>query len=747
MAERNIDTASVATLIRAVGQCEDYSFLIGAGTSRPPPAEIPTGGELIETWQKECYKYVNSKGGLEAWVKNKEEKEKKDEESAYGFWFKECHPTRGGRKEYIKELVKDKEPNFAHVLLATMMEEDYVPHVLTPNFDDLLFDAFYLYLEDKPQVIDHRAVAPEFRLTHSESAIVKLHGDYLYDNLRNTASETRGKALDDGMKEALQQTAEEYGLVVVGYSGGDDSIMDPLIEANLSEYGIYWCVRDLDSFPKAEKAEELLEQPNTYLVEIEGFGSLMRKFGSRIDDIEPPQPDEVIERAEERADMLKGALKESKEAATDEEEEEYVDKTEKMWEGKNLIQEDKYDEAIELLNEVIEEDPDYAQAYSSRGIAKHGLEEYTGAVADYDTAIKSGLEEPYIYYNRGIAKDKLEEHEAAIADYDTAIKQGHDNAETYFNRGNAKRALGDYEAAIADYDTAIELDPDSAYRYSTRGRVKAVLDKYEAAIADYDTAIELDPDHAQAYLNRGLAKHELDEYEAAVTDYDTAIELDPDHAQAYLNRGLAKHELDEYEAAVTDYDTAIELNPNHAQAYLNRGLTKEELGECEAAIADYDTVIELDPENSYAYNNRGFAKYKLGKHESAVADYDVAIQHASDTIPYLNSRAEIRLQMGAVEQAHQDARKAKKMSESIANSALSLLIYIISGVALGENKNDEESKYRNLCEDEFTILWSFEELDLWLEEANLEPEKKDKIAELIDLLRDHNETLSKPLPT
>lgn len=535
MADGDIDMTSVANLIRAVGQCENYAFLIGAGTSRPPPAEIPTGSELIETWQKECYKYVNSEDGLEAWVKAKEEEEKEDDESAYGFWFEECHPTRGGRKEYIKELVKGTDPNFEHVLLASLMDEGYVPHVLTPNFDDLLFDAFYLYLEDKPQVIDHRAVTSEFRLTNSDSAIVKLHGDYLYNNLRNTDKETGENALDPGMKQALRQTVEEYGLVVVGYSGGDDSIMDPLIEADLSEYGIYWCVRDIDSFPKEDKAQELLEQSNTYLVEIEGFGSLMRKFGNRIDSVEPPQPGEIVERAEERADMLKGALKESKEAATGDEEEEYVDKTEKLWEGIGFAQEDNYEKAIELFTEAIEEDREYARAY--------------------------------------------------------------------FHRGNAKRELGKYEEAIADYDTAIDLDPENTGAYGNRGITKLRLGKYEEAIADYDAAINLMPEHSKGYTNK---------------------------SEAYIN-------------------------------------------------------------------------------------------------------------MGDFNQAQQDALRAKKRSDSTEETAISLLLHLIPKTVLGEETADEKNKYRNLCDKEFTTAWGFKGLDSWLEDADLESDKEDEIAGLIDLLREHKE--------
>lgn len=240
MAGGDINRASVSQLVQAVAEVKKYAFLIGAGTSRPKPAEIPTGGELIDIWREECYELVNPDEEVDEWIATKE-KTIADDQTEYGFWFEERHPTRGQRRKRIQELVEDAEPTLGHILLATMMNEGYVPNGLTLNFDDLLFDAFYLFLEDKPHLVDHQAIAPEFKLTRERPAIIKLHGDYLYDNLQNTAEET--KALEPAMEDVLQQTVTEYGLVVIGYSGTDDSIMDPLLETDLSEYGVYWCKR------------------------------------------------------------------------------------------------------------------------------------------------------------------------------------------------------------------------------------------------------------------------------------------------------------------------------------------------------------------------------------------------------------------------------------------------------------------------------------------------------------------------
>lgn len=58
--------------------------------------------------------------------------------------------------------------------------------------------------------------------------IIKLHGEYLYNNTKNYINETHdlGECLNGKFKEALQR----FGMIVVGYQGNDYSIMHILEE-------------------------------------------------------------------------------------------------------------------------------------------------------------------------------------------------------------------------------------------------------------------------------------------------------------------------------------------------------------------------------------------------------------------------------------------------------------------------------------------------------------------------------------
>ncbi|TRU85433.1 MAG: tetratricopeptide repeat protein, partial [Microcystis novacekii Mn_MB_F_20050700_S1D] len=67
-------------------------------------------------------------------------------------------------------------------------------------------------------------------------------------------------------------------------------------------------------------------------------------------------------------------------------------------------------------------------------IAQMGCSHKQGAVADYNQAIKLNPDDANAYYNRGVAKYNLGDNQGAIADYNQAIKLKPDDAIAYYNR-------------------------------------------------------------------------------------------------------------------------------------------------------------------------------------------------------------------------------------------------------------------------------------------------------------------------
>lgn len=292
----------------------DYAFLLGAGASEP--AGIPTNSELIGRWQSETYKKYQTNKSQSQWVKYKESKEKEENQSRYGFWFEKRYDKKDGRRKEIKDIVEGTQPTAGHVILASMMINDSsnkgIPITFTSNFDNLIEDAFYYYFEEFPHVIDHPGVADTFRLRQNEPAVVKLHGDYRINNLQNTDDER--EKLEENFESLVRDTTKECGLVIIGYSGRDDSIMSVLLE-RVDKFGddfkIYWCILNEIAEEKkyldnilSKSACELLNKSNSSIVRIDGFVPLMFRFARDYDKINIPGRDKLVKRAENRTESL-----------------------------------------------------------------------------------------------------------------------------------------------------------------------------------------------------------------------------------------------------------------------------------------------------------------------------------------------------------------------------------------------------------------------------------------------------------
>jgi len=90
--------------------------------------------------------------------------------------------------------------------------------------------------------------------------IYKLHGDFRYDSIKSTLEEVQN--LEEFLLRYFLYKSESSGLVVLGYSGTDESIMNTLEAAvdkeNSYPYGIYWTVKD--GHEPNERVVELIKE-------------------------------------------------------------------------------------------------------------------------------------------------------------------------------------------------------------------------------------------------------------------------------------------------------------------------------------------------------------------------------------------------------------------------------------------------------------------------------------------------------
>jgi len=108
--------------------------------------------------------------------------------------------------------------------------------------------------------------------------------------------------------------------------------------------------------------------------------------------------------------------------------------------------------------------PDNSLAFVNRGVARHQMGDYDGAILDFSKAIELDSTSALAFNNRGLSRVKLGEFEGATTDFSKAIELDPSVAGIYFNRGIAYIHGKDFLRAIEDFTMAAKLDESYSVR-------------------------------------------------------------------------------------------------------------------------------------------------------------------------------------------------------------------------------------------------------------------------------------------
>ncbi len=125
--------------------------------------------------------------------------------------------------------------------------------------------------------------------------------------------------------------------------------------------------------------------------------------------------------------------------------------------GIKNLQRGNYKSAINNLTQVIEQEPNLADAYVNRGIARDESGDSLGAIEDYTQAISLAPENEVAYYNRANAYQKSGNFKLALENYNKAIEIQPLYAYAYGNRGITNYSLGNFQQAVQDLEKAANL--------------------------------------------------------------------------------------------------------------------------------------------------------------------------------------------------------------------------------------------------------------------------------------------------
>ena len=312
---KSSQTRLINEILRNFSNKETKSFCVFLGAGSSYTSGIPLASRIVEILKRVCFnRILNSKNRVEENWQNlsefyaslekisydnkevydsytkqiEEEYCKKNykpelcdqintgqflDDNRYGLWFEQYSSDPLERQRFVERIIDGKEPSVGYFFLAKLIEAGIVKNVFTTNFDDLVNESLLFFSGIKSRVYAHNEVAQYIRFSDSTKPnIIKLHGDYLYENIKNIQSET--SSLESNMLEKLEEALSTENILFVGYGGADMSVMNALKAiSKRKEIKAFWC--DLSTESINWRAKQFLEESEeSYFIQIRGFDDL-----------------------------------------------------------------------------------------------------------------------------------------------------------------------------------------------------------------------------------------------------------------------------------------------------------------------------------------------------------------------------------------------------------------------------------------------------------------------------------------
>ncbi|MFC3038921.1 tetratricopeptide repeat protein [Virgibacillus xinjiangensis] len=326
---------------------------------------------------------------------------------------------------------------------------------------------------------------------------------------------------------------------------------------------------------------------------------------------------------------------------------------------------DNDEAAINLLNEVSEDDEAYVQTliqladlYQAQGLfevaeqklltAKQfepnepvvdlalaellfSIGEYRKAITYYEKILPKAKELANISIN-----DRLAEAHAASGDYEEALQFYQDieseHPDTLFKYGFTAKQAGRSDIAIKAWEHVVKIDP---YYHVVYYQLAKVYEEDGMPREGYDTAkkgLEVDEFNKELFYLAGVLAHQLEKEEESESLIREAIALDPDYKEAILFL-IKMFKTSNESAKIIDLITQLKETGADDSLYdweLARAYNEEEL--YEDALNAYNTAYNGLKEDSDFLKEYGYFLTEEGRMDAAIPVFEAyLLDQPSDT--------------------------------------------------------------------------------------------------------------------
>ena len=281
--------------------------------------------------------------------------------------------------------------------------------------------------------------------------------------------------------------------------------------------------------------------------------------------------------------------------------------------GNSYIVVNKYQEAVDALNEALKLDANNVVTLATRATAFSAMGQYQSAIQDYERALsqKSSLDKDMLvklHRNRAIDFASLGDIERAIESASVALELDSADPVSYQVRAGLYEQKGEFDLALRDSTEFVQLS-DSHIAYLQRGHLYSKCNKVSQGYQDWKRALELNEQYCLEMMPDLYSKFALflsaamvdnpSEMKETLEFCNRAIEKDPKSAATFAARAAVYTKYLNFEKVVEDYTNALQLQAS-PDYYVGRAAAYAALTQYANALQDVERALAIQPDHAHA---------------------------------------------------------------------------------------------------------------------------------------------------
>ncbi len=329
------------------------------------------------------------------------------------------------------------------------------------------------------------------------------------------------------------------------------------------------------------------------------------------------------------------------------------------------------EQAIGMLQQSVERDPNYALAHAS--LAEAYLRKFS------ETKDRQWLAQADVAGTRAAAIND------GLAPVHSAL-------------GLVRRATGQYEEAIREFRRAIALDPANVDAHRFLATTLESAGRIQEAEATFQQAIRLKPGYWPTYSSLGGFYVRRGQYAKAEEPMRLSVKLAPENPLGYRSLGGIYHLLGRHEEAIRELTRSLELKPT-GDGYSNLGVIHFFQGRYAAAVEMFEKSVQLNGNDTVLWYNLGDGYWQLpdGKERGRVA-YRKAIELGERALEVNPRLAELRGTLAICYARLDEPRKAHELITAALETAPQNVNLLFKAARVHEISGDRERALRRLGE-------------------------------------------------